>query len=167
VFKNFIKLWLLCLKLKIMVSPHQTLDKNRKVAIALAFVGAFQPTPFPLTFLHKLYLRQYLWSGVYLLLGLTQIARVACICEGLWYLFAEKDEAFANPLTFKSVQLSGYSLHRMPPVNVAPQTAVTPPDEQVGAVATALRDLERLRQEGLLSEYEFEQKRRGLLDQLS
>jgi hypothetical protein len=37
---------------------------------------------------------------------------------------------------------------------------------QVESVANALRELEALRQEGLISEYEFEQKRRRMLDQI-
>jgi TM2 domain-containing membrane protein YozV len=141
---------------KPMVAANLTLDKNRKIAIALAFLGAFQPTPLPLAFLHKLYLRQYLWSGVYLLLGLTQIARVACLCEGLWYCFGANHERFANPLTFKGGALSALI-----------PTGEVDPSAQVEAMATALRELERLRQEGLLSESEFEQKRRGLLDKLT
>ncbi|MDJ0550288.1 SHOCT domain-containing protein, partial [Microcystis sp. M49636_WE2] len=35
--------------------------------------------------------------------------------------------------------------------------------KQVEAIGAALRELERLRQEGLISEYEFEEKRRQLL----
>ena len=38
--------------------------------------------------------------------------------------------------------------------------------DQVESVANALRELEALRQEGLISEYEFEQKRRRMLDQI-
>jgi hypothetical protein len=34
-------------------------------------------------------------------------------------------------------------------------------------VAIALRDLDQLRQEGLMTEYEFEQKRRQLLDRIA
>ena len=37
---------------------------------------------------------------------------------------------------------------------------------QVESVANALRELEALRQDGLISEYEFEQKRRQMLDQI-
>ena len=52
-----------------------------------------------------------------------------------------------------------------------PQTFTSPPPSppnpaQVGEIANALRELEQLRQEGLISEYEFEQKRRSLLDQV-
>jgi len=39
--------------------------------------------------------------------------------------------------------------------------------EQTQAIATALRELEQLRQEGLISEQEFEQNRRSLLAKLS
>ena len=39
-------------------------------------------------------------------------------------------------------------------------------DEAVEAVANSLREIEQLRQEGLLSEHEFEQKRRSLLEQI-
>ena len=38
---------------------------------------------------------------------------------------------------------------------------------QVGAIADALRQLDSLRQDGLMSEYEFEQKRRQLLDRIA
>ncbi|HBE56290.1 MAG TPA: hypothetical protein DDW56_01850 [Cyanobacteria bacterium UBA11366] len=38
---------------------------------------------------------------------------------------------------------------------------------QIGAIADALRQLDILRQEGLMSEYEFEQKRRQLLDRIA
>ncbi|NER29853.1 MAG: SHOCT domain-containing protein, partial [Symploca sp. SIO1C4] len=44
-------------------------------------------------------------------------------------------------------------------------TAIDP--AKVGEVADALRQLDKLRQEGLVSEYEFEQKRRQLLDHIA
>jgi hypothetical protein len=37
----------------------------------------------------------------------------------------------------------------------------------VSAIAEALRQLDCLRQDGLISEYEFEQKRRKLLDRMT
>ncbi|NEP16549.1 MAG: hypothetical protein F6J97_06530 [Leptolyngbya sp. SIO4C1] len=126
-------------------------DKSRKVAIALAFLGAFQPTPIPLTFLHKLYLGQYGWGAVYFLLGFTQIARIACAVEGVWYLLAHP-EALGWQLTLSEPDISEKPLPSQ-------RTAA-----QMSAAAQALRELEQLRQEGLLSEYEFEQKRRHLLD---
>lgn len=126
-------------------------DKEQKVAAALAFLGALQPTPIPLTFLHKLYLRQYGWGALYLLLGFTQIPRIACAVEGVWYLSGGRLPAALAGL-FSSPP-------RRPAATVNPQ--------QVGAIATALRELDRLRHEGLMTEYEFEQKRRRLLDQIS
>jgi hypothetical protein len=36
----------------------------------------------------------------------------------------------------------------------------------VESVANALRELDALREEGLISEYEFEQKRRQLIDRI-
>ncbi|WP_263970547.1 SHOCT domain-containing protein [Leptolyngbya sp. KIOST-1] len=38
---------------------------------------------------------------------------------------------------------------------------------QIDALGKALRELDTLRQEGLISELEFEQKRRQLLDQVA
>ena len=37
----------------------------------------------------------------------------------------------------------------------------------VSAIAEALRQLDQLRQDGLISEYEFEQKRRQLLERIT
>jgi hypothetical protein len=38
---------------------------------------------------------------------------------------------------------------------------------QVKAIAEALRELDQLREDGLVTEYEFEQKRRQLLEQIA
>ncbi|PSN18074.1 hypothetical protein C7271_14400 [filamentous cyanobacterium CCP5] len=120
--------------------------KNRKVAAALAVLGALSPVP--LTGLHKFYLGQPVWGVVYLLLWWTQIPRIACAVEGVWYL-SRRDETFGEP--------AGFSPQPKP-------SKVDP--AQVGAIATAVRELDRLRQEGLITEQEFEQKRRALLDQV-
>ncbi|MBW4463886.1 MAG: NINE protein [Pegethrix bostrychoides GSE-TBD4-15B] len=111
-------------------------NKNRKIAAALAFSGILLPG------LHKFYLGQYRWGFVYLLLSGTPISRVASALEGLWYLFHDHEE-FS--------QRWGFSVARA---------------SQVGELAEALRQLEALRQEGLISEYEFEQKRRHLVNQM-
>ncbi|MGB7522238.1 MAG: SHOCT domain-containing protein [Spirulinaceae cyanobacterium] len=49
------------------------------------------------------------------------------------------------------------------------QYSQSPPREtnQVKAIADSLRQLDQLRQEGLMSEYEFEQKRRQLLNRIA
>lgn len=122
-------------------------DRQRWQIALLAFVGALQPTPIPLTFLHKLYLKQYGWSAVYFLLGLTQIARVACAIEGVWYLLGAPQPNLPGLL----------------PRSVLPSPP-SPPANHLQIQADALRTLEQLRQEGLLSEYEFEQQRRQTLN---
>ncbi|MEO0539748.1 MAG: SHOCT domain-containing protein [Cyanobacteria bacterium P01_A01_bin.105] len=125
--------------------PETLTDAQRWQVALLALAGALQPTPIPLTFLHKLYLRQYGWGMVYFLLGLTQIARVACAIEAVWYLLG----APSLPTRFN-----------LRPSSTSTPTAAT----DLQARVTAIRALEQLRQDGLLSEYEFEQQRRQLLD---
>ncbi|OKH37537.1 hypothetical protein NIES2119_12575 [[Phormidium ambiguum] IAM M-71] len=117
--------------------------KSQKIAAVLAFSG----TLVPVAGLHKFYLGQPLWGILYLLLSWTPIPRVASAIEGFWYLVQDGEEFDRNfnantVVSFKST--------------VAPQN--------VNALADALRQLESLRQEGLISEYEFEQKRRQLLN---
>jgi TM2 domain-containing membrane protein YozV len=117
------------------------------MAVALAWVGALTPSPIPLSGLHKFYLGQPFWGVVYLLLGWTQIPRIACAVEGLW-LLSQPPEAFAA---------GGRA--------VTAKTEAFDPN-LVNALGTALRELDTLRQEGLISEMEFEQKRRQLLEKV-
>jgi len=121
---------------------------RRRVAVALAWLGAFTPGPIPLSGLHKFYLKQPMWGAVYLLLGWTQIPRIACAVEGVW-LMTRSPESFA-------IEEAGQSTAPPPTLDVA----------QVNALGVALRELDALRQEGLISELEFEQKRRQLLEQV-
>jgi TM2 domain-containing membrane protein YozV len=121
--------------------------RRRRTAVALAWLGALTPSPIPLSGLHKFYLNQPVWGVVYLLLGWTQIPRVACAIEGVWLL--------TRPL--ESFEMGG-STAAMPPLTIDVA--------QVNALGVALRELDTLRQEGLISELEFEQKRRQLLDQV-
>jgi TM2 domain-containing membrane protein YozV len=121
--------------------------RRRRTAVALAWLGALTPSPIPLSGLHKFYLNQPVWGVVYLLLGWTQIPRVACAIEGVWLL--------TRPL--ESFEMDGSTATlSSPTIDVA----------QVNALGVALRELDTLRQEGLISELEFEQKRRQLLDQV-
>lgn len=122
--------------------------RSRKVAVFLALAGTLT-TPVPIVGIHKFYLRQYVWGVLYLLLAATPIPHVACAIEAVWYLAQDKDEwetrfndSEASPRQPKSPVIS----------------------QNVTAVADSLRQLEQLRQEGLISEYEFEQKRRQFLD---
>ncbi|MBT9312718.1 hypothetical protein [Leptothoe kymatousa] len=125
-------------------------EKNKRIIAALALLGAIQPTPIPVAGIHKFYGGQYGWGLLYLLLGFTQVPRVASLVEGVWYLVEPQVEK-----KFWAAKTTG----------VEASTADTL-GNTVEAVASSLREIERLRQEGLLSEHEFEQKRRRLLEQM-
>lgn len=117
--------------------------KNRRVAVVLALLG----TVTPIAGLHKLYLGQPIWGIVYLLLWSTPIARVAAAIDAVWYIVQDVEQ-------FER-QFNGHSQYNL---NTAPQ---------VKAIAEAMRELDRLREDGLVTEYEFEQKRRQLLERLT
>lgn len=119
--------------------------KNRRHAVILALLGAITP----LSGLHKFYLGQPVWGVIYLLLWSTPMPKIACAIEAVWYLIQDQEQ-FA-------VQFNGF---------ISPSSNISA-GQQVGAIATALRELDRLREDGLLSEYEFEQKRRQLLERIS
>jgi hypothetical protein len=87
---------------------------------------------------------------LYVLLSWTPIPKVASAIEGVWYL-AQDEEAFDR--NFNLGKSAAKNSQRV--------------NNQVGAIADAMRELDALRQDGLISEYEFEQKRRQLLDQIS
>ena len=142
----------------IAISVEMPMDVRRRknIAIALAFAGAL-PSPLPLTWLHKFYLGDYLWGVIYLLLAPTMIPKVACCLEGVWYLTQNDDAFFARfP---KAGALLGSS-------NDGDKGQVKKA-EATQKVAIALRDLDKLRQDGLITEYEFEQKRRSLLAEIT
>lgn len=126
--------------------------KTRKVAAILAFTG----TLIPIAGVHKFYLGQPMWGLLYLLLSWTPIPHVACAIEGVWYLFQNEDEFNRN---FNcNLELAAFSS-----VPNRPQVVKS---TNVSAIADALRQLDCLRQDGLISEYEFEQKRRQLLERI-
>ena len=85
-----------------------------------------------------------------MLLSWTPIPKVASAIEGVWYL-AQDEEVFDQ----------NFNLGKSATRNSQKAS------NQVGAIAEAMRELDALRQDGLISEYEFEQKRRQLLDQIS
>ncbi|MDJ0591054.1 MAG: SHOCT domain-containing protein [Pleurocapsa sp. MO_226.B13] len=116
--------------------------KKRRVAIVLALVG----TVTPIAGLHKLYLGQPIWGIIYLLLWATPIARIAAAIDAVWYIVQDLEQ-------FER-QFNGQSQYNL---NTSPQ---------VKAIAEAMRELDRLREDGLVTEYEFEQKRRQLLDHI-
>ena len=141
-------------------------QKSRKIAAILAF--ACTVLPMPIAGLHKFYLGQPLWGLLYLLLSWTPIPRVASAIEGFWYLVQDNEEFDLN---FNSelgeLGMSGTSMTNLANFSLLsqrPSTTVMP--ERVSAIADAMRELDDLRQDGLISEYEFEQKRRQLLDSI-
>lgn len=117
-------------------------NKSRSIAAILALSGAVT-----ISGLHKFYLGQPIWGVLYVLLSWTPIPKVACAIEAVWYL-AQDEETFDRNFNSGKSRLS-----------VSSSKA-----SGVGALAEALRELDALRQDGLISEYEFEQKRRQLLD---
>jgi TM2 domain-containing membrane protein YozV len=118
--------------------------KSRSVAAVLAFAGTVTVSG-----LHKFYLGQPFWGVLYVLLSWTPIPKVASAIEGVWFL-AQDEDAFNQ----------NFNLGKSPVK--ASQVA----GKEVSAVADALRELDSLRQDGLISEYEFEQKRRQMLDHI-
>ncbi len=120
------------------------LEKNRKVAAALALSGVITPV----AGLHKFYLGQPVWGIVYLLLSWTPIPRVASAIEACWYLIQDPEQFDQN-------------------FNLSANSANWQSTPDVSLIADALRQLDQLRLEGLISEYEFEQKRRRLLDKIT
>lgn len=119
--------------------------KNRRIAVALALLG----TVTPIAGLHKLYLGQPVWGIIYILLWSTPISRIAAAIDAVWYLVQDLEQ-------FER-QFNGHSDYNLN-LNTSPQ---------VKAIAEALRELDRLREDGLLTEYEFEQKRRQLLEHIA
>ena len=126
--------------------------KSRKVAAILAFTG----TVVPISGLHKFYLGQPLWGLVYVLLSWTPIPHVASAIEGVWYL-SQAGEEFDRNFNLNLETGNFLPVRNRPPVVDS---------THVSAIADALRQLDCLRQDGLISEYEFEQKRRALLDRI-
>jgi len=124
-------------------------QRNRRTAVTLAWLGVLVPG------LHKFYLGQHRWGILYLLLGFAHpISRVACAVEGA-ILLSESPEDFAQRWGSPDSTAKGTA------------SAVPFDPAQVSALGVALRELDTLRQEGLISELEFEQKRRCLLDQVA
>jgi TM2 domain-containing membrane protein YozV len=121
-----------------------TTPKNRQLAVILAFASM----TIPVAGFHKFYLGQPVWGLVYLLLSWTPIPHIASAIEAVWYLTQDSTHFDGN---FNS-QLT----HR----------PLSAPDRPVATVADSIRELDKLRADGLISEYEFEQKRRQWLDRV-
>ncbi len=127
--------------------------KSRRIAALLAIVGAVPILGgFHLVGLHKLYLGQRWWCLIYLALALTgsKIAWIAALFDAVFYLIQNPDEFDIN--------FNDQIVPEMGTISLKSNAVVT--------VSESLRELDQLRQDGLISEYEFEQKRRKLLDRI-
>ena len=123
----------------------KTTPKNRQVAIILAFAGVV----IPVAGFHKFYLGQPLWGIVYLLLSWTPIPHIASAIDAVWYL-TQDSARFDSNFNSTSSSLSSAALTAHP----------------MTSIAESIRELDKLREDGLISEYEFEQKRRQWLDRV-
>jgi TM2 domain-containing membrane protein YozV len=128
---------------KAAVSYRHT-PKNRQVAVILAFAGM----AIPVAGFHKFYLGQPGWGLIYLLLSWTPIPHIASAIEAVWYLTPNSPHFDDN---FSPIVAT----------NIAPTIS-----QPVTGIAEAIRELDKLRADGLISEYEFEQKRRQWLDRV-
>lgn len=123
------------------------LPRKKIVSIILAFLGTIAP----LGGLHKFYLGQPLWGVLYLVLGWNSpLVKIACAADVVLYLLQSQD------------RLSFNSSNDDPQIASLQQKSLMA--KNTVDVVSAIRELENLRKEGLISEFEFEQKRRGLLD---
>jgi TM2 domain-containing membrane protein YozV len=144
--------------------------KNRKVAALWAFAGSV-PLAIPgfneghLAGMHRFYLKEYGWGMLYLFFGLfTPIPWIAGVLEGVWYL-VQDDSAF-NQNFNQGVCAQAISADLEVAGRAVAPTLVVRSVSPAVKTAEAVRELDRLRQEGLLSEYEFEQKRRQLISSI-
>ncbi|PZV08550.1 MAG: hypothetical protein DCF22_20030 [Leptolyngbya sp.] len=108
----------------------------------------------PISGFHKFYLKQPLWGTLYLLLSWTPIPRIACGIEAVWYLFQDPNE------------FDGRFNDTIPSLNTVKTPSLNIDPTKISAIADAVRQLDQLRSDGLITEYEFEQKRRKLLDHI-
>ena len=119
--------------------------KNRQVAVILALLGTITP----LAGLQKIYLGQPMWGIIYLLLWSTPIPRIACAIDLVWYVIQDGEQF---EYQFNGIARGKYAVDEA---------------KKVQAISDALRKLDSLREDGLMTEYEFEQKRRQLLEKVS
>jgi TM2 domain-containing membrane protein YozV len=143
--------------------------KDRKRAAILAFAGAIPLGPegisVHLVGLHKLYLGQWWWFGLYLVFGLTPMPWIAGVIEGLWYLTQSNEDFDYRFNTTEDGEVLSGPLATGGLFGLGAVSSLFRP-RSMGDLTDAVRELDRLREEGLISEYEFEQKRRKLLDRI-
>lgn len=118
--------------------------KSRRVAVILALLGTIAPV----AGLHKFYLGQPLWGIIYLILWSSPIPRIACAIDLVWYIVQDEEQF---EYQFNGIAKGKYAVDEA---------------RQLEAIADALQKLDCLRKDGLMTEYEFEQKRRQLLEKV-
>ncbi|RMD72360.1 MAG: NINE protein, partial [Cyanobacteria bacterium J149] len=107
--------------------------KNRQLAVTIALLSII--IPLPIAGIHKFYLGQPLWGIIYLLLGSTPIPRLASAIDIVWYLLQDQAQfqAYFNQGLNSDLFNSSSNSH------------------QVLVTSQAVRELDKLRQEGLIS----------------
>ena len=103
--------------------------KNRKIAIALALLSAITPIPG----LQKFYLGQPLWGVIYLLLWSSPMVRIACAIDAVWYIVQDLEQFDSQ---FNGIATGQFAINEV---------------QKVNAIAEALRELDSLRKDGLIT----------------
>jgi hypothetical protein len=159
-------------------SPSFNAPRTQRIAAVLAFAGLlpFVLTNIPmlpvLTAGHKIYLRQWRWAAIYAGIALVPIpwiakmAWLASVIEGIWYLMQEPEVFDLNFNRQPGEELVLETVGGTVATATVLPTVVQPGVRKVMDVTQAVRELDQLRQDGLISEYEFEQKRRKLIDRI-
>jgi hypothetical protein len=96
---------------------------------------------------------------------IAKMAWLASVIEGIWYLMQEPEQFDLNFNRQPDEALVLETVGGTVAPTVIP-TVIQPGVRKVMDVTQAVRELDQLRQDGLISEYEFEQKRRKLIDRI-
>jgi TM2 domain-containing membrane protein YozV len=140
--------------------------RSRRVAALLALAGAIPIFGgFHIVGLHKLYVGQRWWCLIYIALALTgsKAAWIAGLFDAIFYLIQNPDEFDANFNEGSPVEVDAAGIFRK---EASDSIDAVPPARRSTVIAETLRELDQLREDGLVSEYEFEQKRRKLLEKI-
>jgi TM2 domain-containing membrane protein YozV len=139
--------------------------RSRRIAALLALAGAVPIFGgFHIVGLHKLYVGQRWWCLIYISLALTgsKAAWIAGLFDAIFYLIQNPDEFDANFNDGLPAEANAAGVFKKAsePIDAVPLA------QRSTVIAETLRELDQLREDGLVSEYEFEQKRRKLLEKI-
>jgi TM2 domain-containing membrane protein YozV len=140
--------------------------RSRRIAALLALAGAVPIFGgFHIVGLHKLYVGQRWWCLIYIALALTgsKAAWIAGLFDAIFYLIQNPDEFDANFNDGSSAESDAIGVFKKAS---ASSIDAVPLAQRSTVIAETLRELDQLREDGLVSEYEFEQKRRKLLEKI-